>query len=145
MCNFESTSISVLCVLGSVHGGPGAEAAARQADLRSLQPASSGPPGTSPRQRDAAASTGAANETRSDSFSPSKSSHCLPLSSAEAREEEGGGAEEEGVGGRAAREDAEQITILQRGQALSLSPLRLRPLLMKPLQAAASLSRSPLN
>lgn len=78
-------------------------------------------------------------------LSPPKSSHCLPLSSTEAREEEGGGAEEEGVGGRAAREDAEQITILQRGQALSLSPLRLRPLLIKPLQASASLSRSPQN
>lgn len=40
--------------------------------------------------------------------------------SAEAREEERGGAEEERVGGPGAREDSEQIKILQRGQALLL-------------------------
>ena len=46
----SSPQVSVfVCFLGSVHGGPGAEAAASQAELRSLQPASSGPPGTSPR------------------------------------------------------------------------------------------------
>lgn len=43
--------------------------------------------------------------------------------SAEAREEERGGAEEERVGGSGAREDSEQIKILQRGQALLLSKI----------------------
>jgi len=51
----------------------------------------------------------------------------LPLLSAETRDEEGGGSEEETVGGPAAREDSDQITILQRGQALSLQlPLLFR-------------------
>lgn len=52
-------------------------------------------------------------------------SHCLPVLSVETREEERGGAVEETVGGPGAREDSEQITLLQRGQALSLTPLRL--------------------
>lgn len=63
------------------------------------------------------------NETISLSLSLSNTSHCLPLLSAEKREEEGGGAEEERVGGPGAREDSEQITILQRGQSPSLPPL----------------------
>lgn len=36
---------------GSVHGGSGGEAVSSHAQLFTLQPASSGPPGTSPRQR----------------------------------------------------------------------------------------------
>lgn len=57
---------------------------------------------------------------------PVCASHCLPLLSAEAREDERGGAEEEAVGGPGAREDSEQIKILQRGQDLSLSLLYLQ-------------------
>ena len=53
-------------------------------------------------------------------FFPSNASECLPLLSAETREEERGGAEEETVGGSGARENPEQITILQRGQGFSL-------------------------
>lgn len=49
------------------------------------------------------------------------------LSVAETREEERGGPEEERVGGPGAREDSEQIEILQRGQALLLSLLHLLP------------------
>lgn len=52
-----------------MHGGPRAEAAASQTELHTLQPASSGPPGTSPRQRDNPAPAAATNETGSNSLS----------------------------------------------------------------------------
>lgn len=64
------------------------------------------------------------------------SPRCLPLLSAETREEERGGAEEEAVGGPGAGEDFEQITVLQRGEALIMSlrslPPTASPLLIKP-------------
>lgn len=85
-----------VCVpLGSVHGGPRAEAAAGQAELHTLQPASSGPPGTSPRQRDNPQKCSGAGrrpqmKTGSSSFSliPLTVSLCCPQKREKRKEEE---------------------------------------------------------
>lgn len=97
---------------GSVHGGPGAEAASSQAELHPFQPASSGSPGTSPQQPDSPHKPSKRRQGSGLSFFYFNSSQCLPLLSAETGEEERGGAEEEAVGGRRAGEDPEQITSL---------------------------------
>lgn len=93
----------VLFYLGPVYWGKRAEAVGGQTEHQTPHPAPSGPTGKSPRQR--------AEAQRWWTWYD-----CFLLSSAEAREEEGGGGAEEAVGGPGAREDAESITILQRGR-----------------------------
>lgn len=83
ICKLQSSFLTYLmiwCLLGSVYGGPGAEAAAGQAECHPLQPAPSGPSGMC-HGSEKPTLAAAANET---GFQPA----CLPLQKREKKKEE---------------------------------------------------------